>query len=209
MEEQQQHNKVLVFALVGVALLLVVGGVYYLTTRSGESPAPETEEEITEEPGGGITTGGTEMFETASGLTFTYPDTYTAVSPEMLDLSAEEVVNLFDKDDYRELMESTEPREGPTAITLQVFDNPENQAAGEWIMEHAQTVNYNPDLGRLQPREIAREDGVAYRFTGLYEGDAAAFTAGGKLYLFTVTWMGPNDQIREDFEGVLSSISVN
>ena len=204
MDDQQQHGRGLALLVAGVALLMIVGGVYYLSTRPEKVPRDETPEpQVTNTP---PAASQVQTYTLDSGLSFKYPSTYVAISPEMLELMAEETVTLFDKDDYEDLQNSTEPREGPISITVQVFDNPNNDSAGTWITEQASSVNYDADLGRLQPREVGSEDGVAYRFTGLYEGDATAFAHGGKIYLFSVTWMGPNDAIRSDFEDVLSSI---
>lgn len=205
--EEKHSNRSLIFLLAGIAILMIAGGVYYLTTRPKDTPPAEVETPVTEIPEE-TEAASVKTYRTASGLSFMYPSTYVAISPEMLDLRAEEVVNLFDRDDYEDLESSTEPREGPPSISLQVFDNPDNQSAGAWIQDHAGAVNYDDTLGRLQPRRISGEDAVAYRFTGLYEGDAMAFVANGKMYLFMVTWMGPNDRIRDDFEDVLNSIKT-
>lgn len=197
-----ERHRILKIGIIVLAFLIVLGGIYYFTTRSVNAPLGETPGG----PQGGSEQVGMETYKTTSGLSFTYPDTYVAITPEMLELSAFETVTLFDKDDYEELKNSTEPREGPTSINLQIFNNPEGQSAGTWVLENSSQANYSESMGRLQPRSVVGRDAVAYRFTGLYEGDATVFTAGGKMYLFTVTWLGTNDPIRDDFEKILSSI---
>lgn len=192
------------FLVMVMLFVAIAGGLYYATSRPVVAPAPG---EALPQPENAPETQ-TQRYTSFTGLSFTYPADYIAITPEFPDEAAQEVVTLFTKSDYEELQASTEPREGPTAISLQVFSNEANLAPQEWVAQNAGLANYSEALAAPRAVSVDDQDALRYRFTGLYEGDAVAVAHGGYLYLFSVTWMDAAAEIRGDFESVLASVSL-
>ncbi len=138
------------------------------------------------------------------GVSFSYPAQY--VLEERTQGNAErayQTVTLVNRSD----LPAPEGGEGPTAIAVEIFENPEEYDLPAWIrgMSHS-----NFKLSRdeaLTEVEVSGEPALRYSWSGLYEADAVALLHGGRVYLFSGTWMTAKDGIRKDFEALLNSVS--
>lgn len=112
-----------------------------------------------------------------------------------------------DTKENRDVLEgrTTEPREGPTGITIDVYPNPEELSSDAWVTQDTNWVVANSSM---EPVTVAGIEGVSYTWSGLYEGKTVVATKGTKAYVFSVTWMTPEDQILKDFDTVLNSLSL-
>ncbi|MBY0472887.1 hypothetical protein K2Q00_01200 [Patescibacteria group bacterium] len=136
------------------------------------------------------------------GLEFLYPKTYTLTVRHDSYASAEiHVLTLINAS-------TTVPdmSEGPTAISVIEIPVSGSPDLEQWV-RNATISNFNlsPDK-TFTPKNIDGEDGVAYRFSGLYESDAVAVEHDGKIFLFAVSWMDQNDPMRHDFQELLDSV---
>lgn len=107
----------------------------------------------------------------------------------------------------RDLLEgkATEPREAPTGITVDVYQNPNQLSASDWVQND---TNWTVATSSAEPITIGDRTGVTYTWSGLYEGKTVVFTEGDKAYVFSVTSLTADDQILRDFEMVLNSFSI-
>lgn len=99
---------------------------------------------------------------------------------------------------------STDVREGPVNITLDVYQNENELSPTEWAR---QDTNWNIGSKTTSSIGVAGEPGVFYSWSGLYEGESIIITKGKFAYVFSVTWMGPEDKILRYFDGLLKSFS--
>jgi hypothetical protein len=111
------------------------------------------------------------------------------------------VKNIEDNVDFIE-GRTTDVREGPTAITLDIYDNPKNLSPKDWVI---QSQNWNIATSQADPITVAGERGVSYTWSGLYEGRSVVLSKGNDIFVFSVTYMDQNDQMLKDFEMVLNS----
>lgn len=104
-------------------------------------------------------------------------------------------IALFNKKDYAELLASSEPREGPTAISLEVFRNPMNLEPAEWIKTHPAANFAFAVPNSIGSQTISTTDYTTYEWDGLYRARAYATIQNSYLYLFTVTHLSENDPL--------------
>jgi hypothetical protein len=96
--------------------------------------------------------------------------------------------------------------DGPTAITLDVFQNLEGYAPLEWVKGMSYS-NWKLGDGKYITTTVGGRDAVEYRTTGIYEAMNYVFTDGDAMYMFSVTWLTPEDDITRDFTRVKASFA--
>lgn len=182
-----------------IALVVVIGGFIFF----GNQPLPVANE---------ISNGKASMvpYENAEyALSFQYPSNLYLHERTDAGTSERPQLSLFlvaDTQENRDLLsgKTTEPREGPTGITVDVYQNPEKLSATDWLKSDTTWTVAN---STAEPVTVGSHEGVSFTWSGLYEGKTVLFTQGDKAYVFTVTWMTPDDQIIRDFDMILNSLS--
>ncbi len=96
--------------------------------------------------------------------------------------------------------------EGPTAITLDVFQNLEGQKPLTWV-QGSSFSNWKLSDDAYIMTAVAGREAVEYRTTGLYEAMNYVFADGDAIYMLSVTWLTPQDDIIKDFARVKASFS--
>lgn len=178
----------IVFAILG--LLVTFGLVYFVVVNW----APVENEQ-------------TKFFENqVLGLSFSYPSRYK--------LTEREVGNA-ERGHYQIMLAMSEtpsepeiPREGPPAITIDIYQNNlDRQSLTDWL--DTNDSNYKQAISPLASTTIVGQEAVRYTWDGLYRGDTTAFVYGSNIFAFTVTYLGVEDQIRNDYQAVLSSLKLS
>lgn len=138
------------------------------------------------------------------GLSFEYPKNYY-LKERVGERPSLALVLVEDTQENRDLLNgvSTEAREGPTSITVEVYENPQQLSAEEWMRE---LTNWGTGAQEVTPTTIAGTQGLRYRWSGLYEGESTLLTQGAFTYIFSVTWLTPSDAMILDFEELLGSV---
>ncbi|OGZ44692.1 MAG: hypothetical protein A3C84_02095 [Candidatus Ryanbacteria bacterium RIFCSPHIGHO2_02_FULL_48_12] len=115
-----------------------------------------------------------------------------------------------DTEENRLVREGKSPgREGPVAITLDVFQNIENLSADAWVRGMSDSnFKLSPD-SKASTVQIGPETAVAYHWSGLYEADSFVFAKNGLIYMATVTYITPEDQTRLDAAGVFATLNFD
>jgi len=139
------------------------------------------------------------------GFSFTYPNTY--------ELSEKEVGNT-ERGHYsitlipKESLPLPEAGEGPTAITIDVYQNDiDNLDLFEWITT-TEFSNFKLSNGTYVTTSIGKIPAARYAWSGLYEAHVVVFERPGAIVAVTGTYIAPTDKIVSDFEALVQSIEV-
>lgn len=191
-------------AIAVVIAVVVVFGAFMLL---GNQSVPLVSDQLpaSEENTADVTAYTNEEFNIA----FTYPSTLF-LSERDAGTTARSQLALFlteDTEENRDVIEgrNTVPREGPTGITVDVYQNPEQLSSRAWVQTD---TNWTIANGGATDVTVAGNEGVTFTWSGLYEGRTVVVTKGDKAYVFSVTWMTPEDQILRDFDTVLNSVQL-
>ncbi|HEY0010346.1 MAG TPA: hypothetical protein VGB97_00330 [Candidatus Paceibacterota bacterium] len=200
-EYRQMKKSTLIIIVAGVVAL---GAAGYLSLRERQVPVPELPD-ITREPAPEMLT----YSAPEAGITFSYsPGYYLKERKEGAGNRPELVVVLVeDTTENREVIDgrSTTAREGPTSITLDVYPNPDRLGAEDWVRADTNWTVRTSDAAPIGRGSIT---GVTYSWDGLYSGKTVVVTRESRAYVFSVTWMSPEDPILKEFDRVLESVVI-
>jgi hypothetical protein len=98
----------------------------------------------------------------------------------------------------------TEPREGPTAITIDIFQNDLDNMTLMQFVTGTNNSNYKLGSGKVSTTTIGSLTGLEYFWSGLYEGRSFVASNSENIYHFAVTFMGSEDMIIGDFETIVA-----
>lgn len=146
----------------------------------------------------------------AHGLSFEYPSYYFLEEKNTGTAQGGRTTIILteDTEENRLVREGKSPgREGPVAITIDVYQNSSEDLSAEAWVRGSNDSNFKLSNGLLSVTDVGGERGVAYAWSGLYEADNVAVSSNGKVYSFVVTYIAPNDQIRNDFQKLLKTVS--
>jgi len=172
-------------------LLLLAGGGYYLwQNMPAEGPEPIVEVDDS-------------TYHSAQyGISFEYPESYALTEHD--EGTAERMMHaivLMDED-----YANKPATEGPPAIAITIFENPEQTTLEDWVKGNANS-NYKLSAdGGLKPATIGGNPALSYTHSGLYENDAVVTMYNGRVYMFTAGWIMAQDAIRADFKQVVDSV---
>jgi hypothetical protein len=196
-------NSKTVWLMVGT--LVVVGLGVFAYTNYGPGQESSNGDDSGEEQ---VTT--LETYNSSElGLSFTYPVSYTLTTHKDGNAERSWTTLTLIETHILEEYEQSGAMEGPPAIAVQVFDNIEELGLEEWVTTTSYS-NYKlaTDPTLLQG-EVAGEPAVAYQHSGLYETNAVVVARGGKIYLFSVSWLTQEDKNINDFGDLLESVRFN
>lgn len=102
----------------------------------------------------------------------------------------------------------TGPREGPTAITIDIFQNKIDEMTLIQFVTGTNDSNYKLGSGVVSTTTIGSMPGLEYFWSGLYEGRSFVATDTVDIYHFAVTFMSYEDPIIADFETIISTAEL-
>ncbi len=189
-----------------MALVILAVALGIIVVRRGEAP-------VTSAPGGSVVPGMEDWktYESEKlGLRFSYPQYYflEAEEAENANRNYAHVTLMEDTEENRLVREGKAPgREGPTTITVSVFQNDlDKQSPADWVRGMSYSNFKLSNGGMLASTTIGGLDGVTYRWSGLYEANAIVLGNERYIYMLTVTYLTPEDRIVEDFGRILPTI---
>lgn len=190
------------FTIIGVAVLVGVG-FYALNSYIYSEKQSESSEDT-------LST----YVSDAYGFSFDYPEGETGyvlrevVPSPQDDSDLKHIVVLMQKSDYDALQDAPQdiPREGPPTINVAVYDNPQNQSAGEWVDAHSSAVNRDLVLGAVTEGTVAGERALRMKTDGLYVTNVVVVPHKGRIYLFTGGFIDEHSSLVRDFESILLSV---
>ncbi len=176
-----------------VALVLVLGVGTFLTYKIHKpTTAPITSN--TNEPG----VYRSEYID----IQFNVKDTYQVNEGHGGEEGPSYVITLMDKG----ALPVGANTESPPAIAIQEFENPKNLALDEWIRTTGASNWELSSKSEMGASTVGDEAGLGYTYSGLYEATAIAVAHNGKIYLFTVDTLTPEDKIKTDFFSLLDTV---
>lgn len=98
--------------------------------------------------------------------------------------------------------------EGPTAITVDIFQNDiERQNVEDWI-RNTSASNVKLGDGALTSVMVDGQEALSYSWDGLYRGDSVVLAHRDNIIMLSVTYLDPADKIRGDFEVFVDSFEL-
>lgn len=142
------------------------------------------------------------------GLSFSYPQKYAVAENTYTGERLQHAVVLFeDTPANRDILFGTNKgTEGPPTITITIFQNNLDNYTLESFVEDTNFSNFKLSDGNKTEIAVAGNPAWRYRATGLYENDNVVVVRPEYVYMFTVFFNSPNDQIRQDFDEILKTI---
>lgn len=99
-------------------------------------------------------------------------------------------------------------REGPVAITLDIFQNLELVNAETWIKTN-NSSNWKLGESPISPVSVGENTGYEYEWDGLYRARSVVFIKDSIVIMTTVTYMDKTEPITEIFNTLISTLSFN
>lgn len=181
------------FGIVLILVLLIAGAYFYGKQMFTQEPVA-----IPGATGENLYANGT------YGFSFVYPDYYVLTEQEVG--NAERMhyaVTLVDTDDTV----LPEGGEGPTAITIDVYQNNlDKQTLDDWL--ETNQSNFKLGAGTRAVTSVGGKEAITYSWSGLYEGETTAFIHGDNIIAISVTYFSRTDQIRADYLALLASFTA-
>jgi hypothetical protein len=141
------------------------------------------------------------------GIALNYPDNYEVLEHDVSGEGTKHHEIIIG--DKTMLANAPKNGEGPPVMMIDIFDNPGNSTAEKWVKSTSNS-NFQPSSDSLlATTTIASENAVAYVWVGLYRGTSIVFTHKKSIYMLSVMYNSPDDQIRKDFAEVASSIQFD
>jgi len=174
------------------ALLVIVVGLYIGFTPKASAPTPDGAQ-------------GTTYKNDSYGISFTYPEGYVVSEGEKGDAHRGHYnITLIRKEDSA----PRENSEGPTAVTIDIYQNNIDQQTLIGWLTGSNASNYKLVKGGYSRTAVASAEAVSYAWSGLYEGDTTAFRHNGNIIAVSVTHLTPEDTNVQTYQDILSSIKL-
>ena len=188
-----------ILAIAVLVLIVIVGLVWFIADAN---PPSSTEENST-------------YTSAAYRISFLYPDRYFVVEQNIGTPQRGRYVIVLVEDtiENRELFSGTATssggREFPPTISIDIFQNNlDHYAAEDWVRgTNDSNFKLSPD-GLLASTTVDTLEGLRYRWSGLYEGESVVVARPAYLYMFSVSYLAPADQIRSDFQDILNTTAI-
>jgi hypothetical protein len=140
------------------------------------------------------------------GLSFDFPETFFITEKETGSAMSpiHSIILAPDTQENRDLFAGklSDGREGSPTVTIDIYQNTENLTPQQWVEQRSNWL-----LKDRNPRmvTVAGEQALAYQWTGLYEGQSYIVSKNGRLYVFSASWLGENDETIPAFNTVTLS----
>ena len=199
--------KNLIIALVGIALAL---GLYVVVKHSGliqplgqkEEDTATTTPSIVEEKAHSIT-----YRNNTHGIAFQYPERYVMEENSAVDGNGYSMhwITLFRSQDFP----LPQNGESPPEITITIIEM-KGQSLFEWLKKG--NSNYSPEDGMssaLASTTVSGVEAVHYTWSGLYEGETAAFLHKDNVVAVSVTYLSPEEEHVAVYRNLLQSLEAH
>lgn len=184
-------------ASLALVLIIIIAGIYYFVSKE-DSLVEMTRYESGEH-----------------GFAFEYraaPDGYLLQEPTFnpdFNENLLKIVTLFNKEEYESIINGErDGGEGPPAIDILIFDNPDNLSLAEWVEVYPQYSGIVLIMGVLEEVSFAGVPALSYQADGLYASRNLVFSKDGKIFLLTGQFLERGRGIYQDFDQILKSFEL-
>jgi len=98
--------------------------------------------------------------------------------------------------------------EGPTAITIDVFQNNLDREVADQFIKNSSNSNYKLGSGDLEEGTLSGLQAFRYYWDGLYRGESIVAANENYVYMLSVTSLGETDTIRRDFYDLINTVVI-
>lgn len=183
-----------ILAVAGAAVL-ITGGFFVLNNYIYEEKQVDGE------------TPGIELATYANPeFSMRHSEEYIAVEPAE-GAETRVAVSFYLKEDWEEFQRAPENREGPVAVTVEMFLNEEGLSPEAWAASDSRS-NLPLGSGDYVAVEVNGVRGIAYGWSGLHEGLSVALGKEQKIYVVSVTYLSLDERIVNDFPGFLETFEI-
>lgn len=143
----------------------------------------------------------------AYGISFSYPSNYVLEEKDVAPENSQKYhqIILIDKKDLPPPVNG----EGPTAITMDLYENDINKYTAEDWARNSKQSNLKLGEGIIAHTTISELPAISFRWSGLYEGTTIVLSKPNLVYTFNVTYMEMGSQIIQDFVKIRDSIKIS
>lgn len=145
------------------------------------------------------------------GYEFSYPDSLDGyVMLENNDSNDTDFVSgltLVNRVEYDAFKAYTESTEGPAAISLRMYTNPENLNPSEWAAVKSFETNYDLAFGNIEEVNVDGANSLHFVTEGLYQIDTYVIVKGRYVYLLTGAYIDTNSEIYKDYQALVASFN--
>lgn len=116
-------------------------------------------------------------------------------------------LTLINKSEYEVFQNSTDAREGPPAMSVRIYNNPEKLHSSVWTIR--KPLESNIELALTEPEEavVGGANAVHYIADGLYPMDIYVVAYGQHVYVLSVMYPGTDTAIYQDFQSLVDSFT--
>lgn len=112
---------------------------------------------------------------------------------------------LYRRGEWEELQKSDIPREGPPAITVEVFENTDSLLPRDWVMSNSRS-NYQLSGGGVEYAVYGGVEGARYMYDGLYRAEAIVFAQGDNIIMMAAAFLEEDDGRSDDFNAMMQTL---
>lgn len=148
----------------------------------------------------------------ASGIEFSYPARYFIAHESSVtgERNQRAIVLAEDTAENRSLFsDPNSATEGPPTITIMLFQNNLDNYSAQSFVESNSFSNFKLSDGKTTDIIVGGGTGLRYDATGLYENKNVVVARPDYVYMFTVFFNAPTDQIIADFDSILKSVKFS
>ena len=142
------------------------------------------------------------------GIKFEYPSTYFLSESEVGfgQRRHYSIILTTDTQGSRDMITGKAVGEGPTAITIDAYQNDiDGYSTEDWIRGSG-ISNFRLSNGALKQATVSGHHALQYSWSGLYEADSIVVATRRYVLSFTATHLTKTDQIRIDFEDLIKTV---
>lgn len=191
-------NKILIITVA----IFIIGGYFLFSHTDTEKSVQVEEIEYTNETKLDVYSNAELEYE------FSYPNSYIMLEDtESTNSNFISGVRLFDRVEYEIFAESLDAREGPPAISLRVYNNPDSLHAPVWAMREPLESNIEMALNEPEEIVVGGANAVYYVVDGLYPIDTYVVAHAQKIYVLTGSYLEKDSAIYKDFQSLVDSFN--
>jgi hypothetical protein len=116
-------------------------------------------------------------------------------------------VLLYDTREYESFLASEDVREGPPAIRVRVYQNPEMLSAPVWAMRNKQEVNYQLMIGQESEAVVGGANATHFVTDGLFTTEVYVVAHGAHVYVLMGDYADVESVIHDDFNELVTSFT--
>lgn len=140
------------------------------------------------------------------GFEFKYPESYAIDEKEVGNGERNHYnITLIDRTEL-EGLKNAPPREGPIAITIDIYQNDIDKQPVLFWVTGTNISNFKLSDGTYETATVAGKEAIIHQWSGLYEADNVILEHKENIFSLASTWLGAEDQIREDFAEMIKSL---